>query len=188
MAAAQADTGLIPADLHLFALVHRTAIGATADHHGGLLAALANGAHFPHLVRPGQQSGRAGEKIALKINAQPVAHYRYVYIIDGAGELPDLILGQELRLVDEDTGDFSLRKPGLELGKHIFARGKGIGRLANADAAGDAPLTSAAVELGGDQTALHPTFVVVVCGLQQKRRLARIHRGVMVIKLGHGLI
>ena len=39
-----------------------------------------------------------GNKIALEINAQAVAHHRHAQIIHRARQLPDLCFGQKLRL------------------------------------------------------------------------------------------
>ena len=46
---------------------------------------------------------RAGKQLALEIGAQAEAHDRDVQPVGDAGELPDLVGREELRLVDEDA-------------------------------------------------------------------------------------
>ena len=111
------DVGLVPADHHLIAILQRASVGAFAHDHRGLLAAMADRADLAHLVGPGQQGGGTGEEVALEVHPQAVSHDRHAQVIDRAGQLPDLGLGQELRLVDEDAGHGAFRKPRLQLGE-----------------------------------------------------------------------
>ena len=55
-----------------------------------------------------RRAAEPGNKLAPEIDAQAVAHHRQAKIVDRAGQLPDLIARQELRLVDEDAGDGAL--------------------------------------------------------------------------------
>ena len=59
--------------------------------------------------------------------------------------------------------------------------------FANADAAGNLALARAIVQLRCHQIGLHPALPIVVRGLQQCGRFARIHGGEVEIKLCHGL-
>ena len=102
VAAAERDIDVL-ADRHLFALSRHLAVGAEPHHHRRLAAAAADGAHFAQIVGDGQQRARAGKQLALEIGAQAVAHDRDVQPVGDAGELPDLLLLEELRLVDEDA-------------------------------------------------------------------------------------
>src|SRR3546814_18907988 len=55
-----------------------------------------------------------------------------------------------------------------------------------ADAAGDVPRAVQGVERRGPQHRFHAALAIVEIRLQQRRRLARIHAGIIEIKLGHG--
>ncbi|MPL84460.1 hypothetical protein SDC9_30425 [bioreactor metagenome] len=185
MPAAQADIGLVAADLHLCALAQRAPVGPHAHHHRRLLAAMADRAYLAHLVGKGEEGGRAGEEFAAEVDAQPVAHHRHREIIDHTGQLPDLVPGQELRLVDEDAGAGGTGHPRRDQRCHVGLGGEGLGLGADADAACDPALARAPVEPGGDEEGLHAALDVVVGRLQQQRALAGIHRRVMEVELGH---
>lgn len=75
-------------------------------------AAMADRAHLAHFIGPCQQNGAgAGEKIALKINTQAVAHHRNAQIIHGAGQLPpDLILLRNCASSIKTQATFSVAK------------------------------------------------------------------------------
>ena len=69
---------------------------------------MADGADLAQFVGDGEEFGGAGEKLAPEIGSQAIAHDRDVEPVGDAGQLPDLVPGQELRLVDEDAIDLLL--------------------------------------------------------------------------------
>ena len=185
MPAAHRDVGLVPADHHLRAILQRTSVGPAPDDHRRLAPAMTDRAHFPHLVRPGHQRRRTGKEIALKVDAQAIAHHRHPQIINGSGQLPNLCLGQELGLVDEHTGDRTFGKPRLKPGKEVVGFGKGVGIFTDADPARDPTVTGTVVELRGDQIGLHPAFAIVMRRLQKQRRFAGVHGRIVEVEFGH---
>ena len=68
-----------------------------------------------------------------------------------------------------------------ERGEKVIVWGKGIGILSDPDAGGDAALSRAVVELGGDQIGRHAPLAVIMRGLQQRGGFARVHRGVIEV-------
>src|SRR5690606_37014630 len=73
VAAAHRDVTFVAADLNLLAFAQTLAVGADAQVHGGLAAAVADGFQLNEIVGEGEQRTTAFEKVALKISAQPVA-------------------------------------------------------------------------------------------------------------------
>ena len=69
---------------------------------------MADGANLAQVVGDGEELGGAGEEFAAEVRAQAVAQDREFEPVGDAGELPDLRLRQELRLVDEDAVDLLL--------------------------------------------------------------------------------
>ncbi len=144
---------------------------------------MADGAHLAQVVGQRQQRRRAGEQPAAEIDPQPVAHHRLAKVVGDAGQLPDLLLGQELRLVDEDAGGAAA--PGFDQGEKIGFGGETQRGFGDADAAGDLAGAGAVVQRRGQKQRRHAAFAIIVGRLQQERALAGIHRGIMKIKLGH---
>ena len=103
--AAEAHVGFIATDLHLSAIAQGLALGVFANNHRGFTAAMTDGADFAHFVGEGEEGGGTGEEFAAKIHPQAISHDGNVEIVDNAGQLPDLVFGQELCLVEEDAGD-----------------------------------------------------------------------------------
>src|SRR6478735_2298798 len=105
MAPAIGDIFLVAANLDLGALARDLALTVQAHDHRRLAAAMADGAHLAQLVGNRQQRHRAREQLALEIRTQTIGHDRNADTVGDAGELPDLPLIEELRLVDKDAGD-----------------------------------------------------------------------------------
>ena len=146
---------------------------------------MADRAHLTHFVCQREQSGRSGKQLATEINAQPIAHYGNPQIVHRAGQLPDLIFGEELRFVDENTGKFTLSFPGLDERIHIGRPVKRIRIFTDPDPGRDPALAGAVVKAGSQKIGLHPPFPVVVRRLQKHRRFARVHGRVLEIELCH---
>jgi hypothetical protein len=156
VAAAEALVALVAADLDLGAAGEDTATRVAADDHGGLAAAVTDGADLSHLVGEGEEGGRAGEELAAEVDAQAIGHHRDMEVIHGAGELPDLGGGEELRLVHEDAGDGAFGEAGPDALEQVVGGVVGVGGGLDADAAADAALAGAGVEAGGQEIGLHP--------------------------------
>ena len=147
MAAAERDITVIAADLDLGPLAQGLAVRAHADHHRGLLSAMADRADLSHFVGQRQERRRAGKKLALKIDPQTVAHDRHAEIVDGARQLPDLVLGHPLGLVHQNAGAGALGQAGRDLGEEIVGLGIGVGLGRDTDAAADLAAAEAELEL-----------------------------------------
>ncbi len=102
-------------------------------------------------VGNGQQRARAGEQLALEIGAQAVAHDRDVEPVGDAGELPDLLVVEELRLVDEDAMHGRVLVMLGDAGEEIVAVAEDLGLRLQADARGDQPDVALAVVAGDEQ-------------------------------------
>ena len=81
VASAKTHISLVPADLDLCTIGQSVALFVLADDHGGLLAAMADGAGFAHFVGQCEQGGGAGEKLAPEVDPEAVAHDRDVLIV-----------------------------------------------------------------------------------------------------------
>ena len=126
------------------------------------------------------------EEIALEIGAQPVAHHRNGEPVGHPRQLPHLLVGQELRLVDEHA----MRRLGLVmLGDaliQVVAVAEHLGVGFQPDARRDVTeIALLAVVAGDEQQRVHAAFAVIERRLQQHRRLAGIHGRVVEIELGH---
>mmetsp|Transcript_5758 Transcript_5758/g.18186 ORF Transcript_5758/g.18186 Transcript_5758/m.18186 type:complete len:202 (-) Transcript_5758:36-641(-) len=100
-----------------------------------------------------------------------------------ARALPDLVLREELRLVDEDARDGG--RAALQQLAEVRGRVERLRVLPEADARRDAARARAVVERRRQQQHLHAALLVVVRGLQERGRLARVHRRVVEIELPH---
>ena len=69
--AAERDIGFVPADLDLRAVRQRLAVRALADHHRGLLAAMADRADLAHLVGQASRAAEPGNNSPLKSTRKP---------------------------------------------------------------------------------------------------------------------
>ena len=118
---------------------------------------------------------------------QPVAHHRNAEPVGDAGELPDLLFIEELRLVDEHAVDLGVLVVLGDACKEIVAVAEHLGLGLEPDARGDVALAGLAVVAGDEQHRRHAALAVIVGRLQKHRRLAGIHGRVVEIELGHGL-
>ena len=55
MQAAEGDVAVVATDFFLCAFPDGLSVFADADHHGGFLAAMADGLQFPKFIRPGEE-------------------------------------------------------------------------------------------------------------------------------------
>ncbi len=147
---------------------------------------MADGPDFAQHVGDRQEAGASRKQIALEIGAKPVTHHRDAKPVGDVGKLPDLRVGQELRLVDHDTGKAGLSLFGLDQACHVSFAVKDKGRSFKPDTRSDASFGNPVVKPRGQQHRVHASFAVVMRGLQQYGGFAGVHRGVGKIKLGHG--
>ena len=64
---------------------------------------MADGSDLADDIGNGQQTGAAGEHVALKICPQSVTHHRHTQLVDDIGKLPDLCIAEELGFINHDT-------------------------------------------------------------------------------------
>lgn len=149
---------------------------------------MADGADLAQLVGDGEEGSGAGEELALEIRAQAEGHHRDAQPVGDAGELPNLLVGEELGFVDEDAVDFAGQRVLADAVVEVVAIGEGLGLRCDAQARADHADAVLGIERGGHQQRTHAAFAVVVGRLQQHGRLARIHGGVGEVELGHGAL
>src|SRR5262249_39201889 len=94
-------------DGHLAALGADPALLVLPDDHGGLGTAIADGADLAQAVGDGEQGLRSRKELALEIDAEAEGHHRDAEAVGDTGKLPDLILGEELRFVDQYAVDLA---------------------------------------------------------------------------------
>ena len=177
------------ADGHLRALPGDLAVGAKAHHHRRLSAAAADRAHLPQFVGERQQRAAAGKQVALEIRPQAVAHDRNVEPVGDACELPNLLFLEELRFVDEHAMRRGMAVVLAYALEQVVAGAEHLGIRFQPDARRDVSRRIVlAIVAGDEQHGRHAALSVIVRGLQQHRRLAGIHRGVVEVKLGHSSI
>lgn len=185
MFAAQRHIAIVAADLGLRALPDSRASGIDPQVHRRLAAAVTHSLQFHERVRNAQQHLGAREQFALEIGAQAIAQHRNVRLVRKPGELPDLSFGEELRLVDQHAGQRfdpgGGGDPRPQVGFGVKAVRLGMQANAAFDRAGPAPV----IQRGGPQHGRHAALAVVEIGLQQRGRFARVHAGVVEVKLGH---
>ena len=85
-------------------------------------------------VGDGEQRLGAGEQLALEIDAQAKGHHRDAEPVGDAGELPDLVVGEELRFVDEDAIDLAGEGLLADAVEQIVGGAEQIGLGGDADA------------------------------------------------------
>ena len=185
MPTAERDIAVVAPHFDLPALGQGGAVFVHANDHRRLAPAVADRPHLAQFVRQRQQRSGAGKQLAPEIDPQPIGHDRYVQVVDGARQLPDLFARQPLRFVQQDAGDRTFGQPGLDHGVEIRPARPCVGFSVDANATGDAPLARTVVEIRGQQIGLHSTFDVIVGRLKQERAFACIHCREMKIELGH---
>ena len=107
--------------------------------------------------------------------------------VSDAGELPDLLFIEELRLVDEDAVDLGVFVVLGDARKEVVALAEHLGLGLKPDARGDVALAGLAVVAGHEQHRRHAALAIIVGRLQKHGRLAGIHGRVVEVELGHGL-
>ena len=148
---------------------------------------MADGADFAQHVGDGEELGRAGEELALEIGAEAEGHHRDVEPVGDAGELPDLVVGEELGLVDEDAIDARGGVLGADaILKRSSVVGEELGFGLDAEARADHADAVLGIERRGEQQRAHAALAVVVGGLEQQGGFAGVHRGVGEVELCHG--
>jgi hypothetical protein len=140
------------------------------------------------VVGEAEQGGAAREEFALEVGAQPIAEDGEVEDVGDVAELPDLLGGEELGLVDQHAGDRSRGVGGAHLVEQVVAGGDRDGGGVQPDARLDAAGAVAGVDRRGEKQGAHAALLVVVARLEQDGALARVHRGVVKIDLGHGRV
>ena len=122
----------------------------------------------------------------MEIGAKPITHHWDAKTVGDVGKLPGLRVGQELRLVDHDTGKAGFGLFGFNQARHVGFVVEDKSRRFKPDTRSDASFGNPVVKLRGQQHRVHAPFAVIMRGLQQYGGFAGIHRGVGKIKLGHG--
>ncbi len=147
---------------------------------------MADGADLAQIVGDGQQLRRAGKEFAAEVGPQAVAQHGDVEVVGDTGELPDLALREELRLVDKDATDLLPTMLACNPGMEVVCLRIELRRCIDADARGDAAIVGGCVERRREQQRPHAALLVVVRGLQQDGGFSCIHRGVGEVELRHG--
>ena len=111
MLTAKRDIAVVAANHHLITSRQDIALIVLAYHHRCFLSAVADRPDFAHFVGKGEQCGRPGKQLALKIDSQAKGHDRHFQVIDGAGQLPDLLGLKKLRLINENAGARTVFQP-----------------------------------------------------------------------------
>jgi hypothetical protein len=127
---------------------------------------VADGLDLADRVGPGQQVLAALEQFAAEVGAQAVGQHRDRSAVDDLGELPDLALAQELRLVDQHA----VQRRGAAMSARAIASGRrraedrpsAAGRCARRPCPAEA-----VVQARGEDERAHAALVVVVRALQQ---------------------
>ena len=149
---------------------------------------MADRAHLAQLVGERHELGGPLEERAPEVGPQAVAQDRDGEIVRDAGELAHLLARQELGLVDEDRAERSAREARLNRGEQVEPGPEQSGRCgqpdARADLAGLRPRQCRVVG-GGPQHHRHAALAIIMGGLQEDGRLARVHRAVCEVELGH---
>ena len=157
-----------------------------AHHHGCLASRVADGLDLLQVVGPGQQVLAAFEQLAAKIRAQTEGQNRNAASVHHVTQLPDLRLAEELRFVDQHAIErATLGNIGVDKSQQIIGAGKAHAVRAQANARGHHTFARAVVQHRRQDARAHATLVIVVGALQQRGRLAGIHRRVIEIEFGH---
>ena len=146
---------------------------------------MADRADLAHHISKGQKARTSREQIALEIGAKPVAHHRNPHVIGDGGQLPDLCVGQELRLVHHHAGKLATGMFGGDKTGHVAVGVKHGGSCLQPDARPDPSLADTIVKLCREQHGIHPALAVIVRCLQKDGAFAGIHCGIGKIELGH---
>ena len=106
--------------------------------------------------------------------------------VGDAGELPDLVVGEELGLVDEDAIELAGLGVLADAVEEVVLGVEGLGLRRDPEARADHAFAVLGVERRGEEQGAHAALAVVVGRLEQHGRFAGVHRGVGEVELGHG--
>ena len=107
-------------------------------------------------------------------------------LIGNVGKLPDLVLGQELRFIEQNTINLALFQLPQNQRRHIGFRIKQQCRGFQTNTRRDFALAKPVIKRHRQQQRLHPAFTVIEACLKQCRRFAGIHRRIIKEQIGHG--
>ena len=125
----------------------------------------------------------AGEQVALEVRPQPVADHRDAAVIHQVYQMVYLLLGQELRLVDDDAGVlFQLL---LRRGAHLVEIDAGV---LQPDAGVDHVVAVPGIHPGLHQQRLLSPLLIIEPRHQRIGGLAGAHGPVFEVQLCHSLI
>ena len=155
-------------------------------------------------VREFEQSTRAGEGFGAEVGADAVCQHRDAVEHHDPQQIVDLRGGEELRLVDEKAGHIDRATGRRLLGEERFRAGllhacpvlgeqlaqigirvdEEVDRTRHPEPAGDL-VGLLRVDRGLREQHVLAALLVVVRGLQERRRLAGVHRPVAEVQFGH---
>ena len=181
---ADGDVSFVTSDLNLFAVADRFPMGIYSENHSRLASTMAYRFDLVERICPGHQMVTTLEEIALEVRAQAICQYRDIQVVADVAELPDLLLGQELGFIDKHTMHNLFTVLLLNTTEQIIGWRDGNGIRLQADSRADFPNPKSIVDLGREDKCVHAPLSVVVTRLEQYRRLARIHGGIIKKELG----
>ncbi len=181
---------VITIDGYLSAIENELTVDEARVEHG-LTTTATNGFEFFQGVSDLKKSSRAGKCDGLKVRANSIRENGDVVQDRNSKEVIDLVDTEELRLVNQKTGDV-LARGGLRLGTIRLEHRPNVVVRANDEV--DGPLDTKSRHNGGFALRIGARFRdenlltslgIVVGGLQQCRALAAVHRAISEIQLRH---
>lgn len=148
----------------------------------GLTAAETHSGELLDIVGDLEEALATREKLGAEVRPQAIADHRDAVLLGDVEELANLLLGQKLSLINQDTGN---------LGQARHRRGQiqrwfGVNiDFATVSATRGHIVTTLGVDLRFDHNHVEATFLVVVGGLDERITLAAIHCTVLEVKLSH---
>src|SRR5690606_24520445 len=161
----------------------------TVEH--GLAAAAADRLELLERVGDLEQAPAAREGDGLEVGADAVGEHRDVLLDRDAQQVVDLALGEELRLVEQQTADVAppllrgTRTLPLEQLQQILLGGDREVDLPNDAEPRDDRVVALRVDGGLREQHLVAALLVVVGRLQERRALAGVHRPIPEVQLRH---
>ena len=80
---------------------------------------MADRSDFAKHIGDGQKPRASRKQVALEIGAKPVAHHRNAHVVGNGGQLPDLRICQELRLIHHHAGKLAIGVTGGDQAGHV---------------------------------------------------------------------